>query len=58
MENLLPPCFEGLKSLLLGADLEIVGEVNLTAAIQVAQLALKNRQNKQQQQRIIVFVGR
>ncbi|PAN47824.1 hypothetical protein PAHAL_9G342200 [Panicum hallii] len=38
-------------------DLEIVGEVNLTAAIQVAQLALKNRQNKQQQQRIIVFVG-
>ncbi|PUZ39715.1 hypothetical protein GQ55_9G357900 [Panicum hallii var. hallii] len=57
MENLLPPCFEGLKSLLLGADLEIFGEVNLTAAIQVAQLALKNRQNKQQQQRIIVFVG-
>ncbi|RLN24158.1 hypothetical protein C2845_PM07G12420 [Panicum miliaceum] len=37
--------------------LEIGGEVNMTAAIQVAQLALKNRQNKQQQQRIIVFVG-
>ncbi|TKV94419.1 hypothetical protein SEVIR_9G293600v4 [Setaria viridis] len=37
--------------------LEIGGEANLTVAIQVAQLALKNRQNKQQQQRIIVFIG-
>ncbi|KAJ3682589.1 hypothetical protein LUZ60_015162 [Juncus effusus] len=37
--------------------LEIGGEPNLTAAIQVAQLALKHRQNKRQQQRIIVFVG-
>jgi 26S proteasome regulatory subunit N10 len=32
--------------------------VNLVAGIQVAQLALKHRQNKKQQQRIIVFVGR
>ncbi|KAG2538735.1 hypothetical protein PVAP13_9NG350500 [Panicum virgatum] len=38
--------------------LQIGGEANLTVAIQVAQLALENRQNKQQQQqRIIVFVG-
>ncbi|XP_010550474.1 PREDICTED: 26S proteasome non-ATPase regulatory subunit 4 homolog isoform X2 [Tarenaya hassleriana] len=37
--------------------LEIGGEANLAAAIQVAQLALKHRQNKKQQQRIIVFVG-
>ncbi|XP_039115472.1 26S proteasome non-ATPase regulatory subunit 4 homolog isoform X1 [Dioscorea cayenensis subsp. rotundata] len=37
--------------------LEIGGEMNLTAGIQVAQLALKHRQNKQQQQRIIVFAG-
>ncbi|CAL4924321.1 unnamed protein product [Urochloa decumbens] len=37
--------------------LEIGGEANLTVAIEVAQLALKNRRNKQQQQRIIVFVG-
>ncbi|KAH7663203.1 Proteasome subunit Rpn10 protein [Dioscorea alata] len=37
--------------------LEIGGEMNLTAGIQVAQLALKHRQNKKQQQRIIVFVG-
>ncbi|GAY53765.1 hypothetical protein CUMW_151530 [Citrus unshiu] len=37
--------------------LEIGGELNLAAGIQVAQLALKHRQNKKQQQRIIVFVG-
>lgn len=38
--------------------LEIGGEMNLAAGIQVAQLALKHRQNKNQQQRIIVFAGR
>ncbi|CAL9124588.1 unnamed protein product [Musa textilis] len=37
--------------------LVVGGEVNMTAAIQVAQLALKHRQNKKQQQRIIVFAG-
>ncbi|KAI9109660.1 hypothetical protein K1719_019290 [Acacia pycnantha] len=37
--------------------LEIGGEMNLAAAIQVAQLALKHRQNKKQQQRIIIFAG-
>ncbi|ONK72636.1 uncharacterized protein A4U43_C04F21460 [Asparagus officinalis] len=37
--------------------LEIGGEMNLTAGIQIAQLALKHRQNKNQQQRIIVFAG-
>uniref|UniRef100_A0A7C9FLP8 26S proteasome non-ATPase regulatory subunit 4 homolog n=2 Tax=Opuntia streptacantha TaxID=393608 RepID=A0A7C9FLP8_OPUST len=37
--------------------LEVGGEVNLAAGIQVAQLALKHRQNKNQQQRIIVFAG-
>ncbi|KAL5754448.1 hypothetical protein ACOSP7_022668 [Xanthoceras sorbifolium] len=37
--------------------LEIGGETNLAAGIQVAQLALKHRQNKKQQQRIIVFAG-
>ncbi|KAF3796432.1 26S proteasome non-ATPase regulatory subunit 4-like protein [Nymphaea thermarum] len=37
--------------------LEIGGEMNLTSGIQVAQLALKHRQNKKQQQRIIVFAG-
>ncbi|GFY88027.1 regulatory particle non-ATPase 10 [Actinidia rufa] len=37
--------------------LGVGGECNLAAGIQVAQLALKHRQNKKQQQRIIVFVG-
>uniref|UniRef100_A0A2P2J5M9 26S proteasome non-ATPase regulatory subunit 4 homolog n=1 Tax=Rhizophora mucronata TaxID=61149 RepID=A0A2P2J5M9_RHIMU len=37
--------------------LEMGGEMNLAAGIQVAQLALKHRQNKHQQQRIIVFAG-
>lgn len=32
--------------------------MNITAGIQIAQLALKHRQNKKQQQRIIVFAGR
>lgn len=32
--------------------------MNLAAGIQVSQLALKHRQNKKQQQRIIVFAGR
>lgn len=37
--------------------LEIGGELNLVSGVQIAQLALKHRQNKNQQQRIIVFVG-
>ncbi|GMP27120.1 hypothetical protein CsSME_00003256 [Camellia sinensis var. sinensis] len=36
---------------------EIGGDCNLAAGIQVAQLALKHRQNKKQQQRIIVLAG-
>ncbi|KAG6504067.1 hypothetical protein ZIOFF_036393 [Zingiber officinale] len=41
-------CMHGLK---------IGGEMDLTAGVQVAHLALKHRQNKKQQQRIIVFAG-
>ncbi|XP_010531540.1 PREDICTED: 26S proteasome non-ATPase regulatory subunit 4 homolog [Tarenaya hassleriana] len=37
--------------------LDLGGEINLTAAVQIAQLALKHRQNKNQRQRIIVFAG-
>ncbi|KAK4340736.1 hypothetical protein RND71_039237 [Anisodus tanguticus] len=37
--------------------LNIGGEMNLAAGLQVAQLALKHRQNKKQQQRIILFAG-
>merc|ERR1719352_1731502 len=33
------------------------GKVNLSAGLQVAGLALKHRQNKNQRQRIVVFVG-
>ncbi|KAG5123628.1 hypothetical protein JHK82_030365 [Glycine max] len=44
-----------IKEILYGLD--IGGEMNLAAGIQVAQLALKHRQNKKQQQRIIVFAG-
>jgi len=36
---------------------KIEGENHFCAAIQVAQLALKHRQNKHQRQRIIIFVG-
>ncbi|XP_031270816.1 26S proteasome non-ATPase regulatory subunit 4 homolog [Pistacia vera] len=38
-------------------ELQMGGEMNLAAGIQVAQLALKHRQNKNQRQRIIVFAG-
>ncbi|KAG8503720.1 hypothetical protein CXB51_001711 [Gossypium anomalum] len=34
------------------------GEMNLVTGIQIAQLALKHHQNKNQQQRIMVFAGR
>lgn len=38
-------------------DLTIEGETNLSSAVQIAQLALKHRQNKNQRQRIVIFVG-
>lgn len=37
--------------------LKISGEPDIATAIQIAQLALKHRQNKNQRQRIVVFVG-
>ncbi|KAL2622779.1 hypothetical protein R1flu_002984 [Riccia fluitans] len=37
--------------------LDIGGEMNLTSGVQVAQLALKHRQNKHQRQRIVLFAG-
>lgn len=39
------------------ASLDIEGEANFAAAVQIAQLALKHRQNKNQRQRIVIFVG-
>lgn len=47
-----------INTLALVPGLEVGGEMNLAAGIQIAQLALKHRQNKKQQQRIIVFAGR
>lgn len=45
------------KILSLSHGIKIGGLANLSAGIQVAQLSLKHRQNKNQRQRIIVFVG-
>ena len=39
------------------SDVEIESECNYAASIQIAQLALKHRQNKNQRQRIVIFVG-
>ena len=50
-------CFEGGINLTVFWALD-VGEFNLTTATQIAQLALKHCQNKNQRQRIIVFAGR
>lgn len=47
-----------LQILSFVVDIEMGGEMNIAAGIQVAQLALKHRQNKNQHQRIIVFAGR
>ncbi|KAL4854411.1 26S proteasome non-ATPase regulatory subunit 4 [Chlorella vulgaris] len=38
-------------------DMKIEGDVNLATSVQIAQLALKHRQNKNQRQRIVIFVG-
>ncbi|KAF9976825.1 hypothetical protein BGZ73_007733 [Actinomortierella ambigua] len=38
-------------------NVKIGGEASFSTGVQVAQLALKHRQNKNQRQRIIVFVG-
>lgn len=37
--------------------LKISGEADISTGIQIAQLALKHRQNKNQRQRIIAFIG-
>ncbi|KAG1670530.1 hypothetical protein FOA52_015395 [Chlamydomonas sp. UWO 241] len=38
-------------------DIDVEPECNLAASVQIAQLALKHRQNKMQRQRIVIFVG-
>lgn len=39
------------------ANLQIEGEASFSASSQIAQLALKHRENKNQRQRIVMFVG-
>lgn len=38
-------------------DLDIEGSSNLPSSVQIAQLALKHRQNKNQRQRAVIFIG-
>lgn len=46
-----------LISSVVAQSLEIEGEANLSSSVQIAQLALKHRQNKNQRQRIVIFIG-
>lgn len=45
------------KVLTAMTEIPIEGQANLAQGIQIAQLALKHRQNKVQRQRIVLFVG-
>ena len=38
-------------------DIVIEGDANISSSVQIAQLALKHRQNKNQRQRIVIFAG-
>lgn len=49
-------CSNKVSGILSG--LEVGGEMSMTSGVQVAQLALKHRQNKHQRQRIVLFAGR
>uniref|UniRef100_A0A0E0M5F4 VWFA domain-containing protein n=1 Tax=Oryza punctata TaxID=4537 RepID=A0A0E0M5F4_ORYPU len=54
---LLAPTSDTVKFLACMHGLEASGEANLTAALNVAELVLKNRPDKRLSQRIVVFVG-
>jgi len=38
-------------------EIDVQGQSNFSAAVQIAQLALKHRQNKNQRQRVVIFVA-
>eukprot|EP00192_Tetraselmis_astigmatica_P013031 CAMPEP_0117673850 /NCGR_PEP_ID=MMETSP0804-20121206/14706_1 /TAXON_ID=1074897 /ORGANISM="Tetraselmis astigmatica, Strain CCMP880" /LENGTH=385 /DNA_ID=CAMNT_0005482643 /DNA_START=145 /DNA_END=1302 /DNA_ORIENTATION=- len=38
-------------------DVDVEGECNVSTAVQIAQLCLKHRQNKNQRQRVVIFAG-
>jgi len=56
-EVLVTPTTDIGKILTALHETKVGGEVDIQTSIQVAQLALKHRQNKNQRQRIIVFLG-
>lgn len=56
-EILVTPTQDVGKILAALHGLKINGEADITTGIQIAQLALKHRQNKNQRQRVVVFVG-
>ena len=45
------------KVLTAMSDIKIEGDVDLSKSVQIAQLALKHRQNKNQRQRVVIFIG-
>lgn len=57
VELLVSPTDEVAKVLGAFSQLSVGGKVDFAAAVQIAQLALKHRRNKNGGQRIIVFVG-
>lgn len=54
---LVSPTEESGKILAAFAGIKISGKSDISTAVQIAQLALKHRKNKNGGQRIIVFVG-
>ena len=45
------------KVLSVISQIEIEGSVDLAKATQIAQIALKHRQNKSQRQKVVLFIG-
>uniref|UniRef100_A0A1D1ZXE9 26S proteasome non-ATPase regulatory subunit 4 homolog n=1 Tax=Auxenochlorella protothecoides TaxID=3075 RepID=A0A1D1ZXE9_AUXPR len=54
---LVTPTTELGKVLNAMMKMDIEGDVHLATAVQIAQLALKHRENKNQRQRIVIFIG-
>jgi 26S proteasome regulatory subunit N10 len=57
VDLLVSPTEDSGKLLACFSGIVIGGKTNLSTAVQIAQLALKHRKNKNGSQRIIVFVG-
>lgn len=57
VDLLVSPTQEAGKVLASFSKIKLCGKADLTTSIQIAQLALKHRKNKNGSQRIIVFVG-